>query len=70
MLTGAHATRDADLDLNICPLCFSKHERDTARMRKLKRDHESEEGSLYFDDEDPTDPHITWIPNDHEREKK
>lgn len=66
-LSGAYAARDSDLDLDLCPLCFSKHERDTARIRRLQRDHDSEHGALYFDDEDPTDP--DWIPNDWDREE-
>lgn len=73
-IRGPVAARDDDLELDLCPQCFSKHERDTARMRKLHqsavRDAEAE---AWFDDEEETWPDedgITEIPyDDHEHEK-
>lgn len=55
---GAFFTRDWQLDDQMCEACFTPHERDTGRWKKIERDLalESDPG-LYFDpDEEPTDP--------------
>lgn len=53
----AFAIRDYELDMQICPACFTRPERDTGKIKKAQRDHGDEDRRLYYgDDEEPTDP--------------
>jgi hypothetical protein len=70
LITGPVAIRETDLELDLCPLCFSKHERDTGKMKRLRRRSIREsDAESWFDDEESTERDITIIPNDHDRDK-
>lgn len=68
-IENAFATRDHNLDLDLCPVCFTKRERDTGDMKKIEREAlERARSEAWFDDDlDKTPTEITIIPNDHER---
>lgn len=55
---GAFLSRDDRLDDEICEICFTPHERDTGRMRKIELELTRDaDPDMYFDpDEEPTDP--------------
>lgn len=68
-VTGPVLSRDSNKgDNHLCPICFSRDEIDTQKMRKLERALEIEESFLYHDeDEDPTDPDVVLpLPIDDE----
>lgn len=53
---GAFASRDYELDADLCGECFTRHERDTGEIDRALLEHATETGALYFDpDDDPTD---------------
>jgi hypothetical protein len=70
---NAIATREHILDLDLCPICFTRGERGTGRIKKLLRElqDDDEHGGLYFDEDyektDVTVIDIDEIPNDHDR---
>ena len=68
----AVAIRDHTLDLDLCPLCWTARERDTAKMKRLEREAlERASSEAWFDDDlDKTPTEITVIPNDHERKER
>jgi hypothetical protein len=56
-IAGAYASRDLELDVDLCPICFTRRELDTGQMKKLKAEAlERAEAEGYFDDEE-----ATWI---------
>lgn len=60
-VTGPVLSRDldGDDDNHMCPICFHPDEIETTKFLRLTRHHETEDGDLYFSDEEPTDP---WTP--------
>jgi hypothetical protein len=66
----AYFSRDWILDENLCPVCFTKRERDTAEMLLIEREaleyvkaRETAERFLE-EDEDPTDEYDVPFPRD------
>lgn len=55
---AAFATRDWQLDDQMCEVCFTTHERDTGKMKRIALDLEnSSDPALFHDpDDEPTDP--------------
>lgn len=54
---GAFASRDWELDNDLCAECFSKHERTTGEMVKLEREAVRDVDAEQFSDEEhTTDP--------------
>ncbi len=70
LILGVVFSRERDLELDLCPLCFSKHELDTGQMKRLRRSMiQDADAEAWFDDEESTEREIHWIPNDHDRDK-
>lgn len=68
-IDGPFAVKDGPLELDLCPICWTPRERDSASRHKAMRDHANETGELYFhDDEEPTEPE--WILPDGENRRK
>jgi len=59
-ILGAVASRDWELDLDLCPECFSRHEITTGEMVKLERERELE-ADVFGDEEQTTDPDAEGI---------
>lgn len=58
-----HFTRDHELDTNLCPKCFTPHERDTGEMKKLEKEVlERSDADAFTDPEEPTDEFEHVIP--------
>lgn len=58
-ISGPVASREQKPeDNNLCPSCFTRHEIDTGKMEKLKRELEkqSDQSLFYNEDDEPTDP--------------
>lgn len=65
LIPGAVQSRDWELDENMCGKCFTRHERDTGKMKKLERELEQRNDPHLFGDEGdntPTDPLIPPLP--------
>jgi hypothetical protein len=57
-IRGVYFTRDHELDLDLCEICFNPSDRDTGEMMELEREAKEYDPSLFYDDdEDPTDPY-------------
>jgi hypothetical protein len=59
LIGSAFMNRDAKLDDNLCGICFTRHEIDTAQTKKLESERQQRDNdpALFHDpDDEPTDP--------------
>lgn len=58
LIGSAFMSRDAKLDDNLCETCFTRHEIDTGKMKKLESDlqRDSDPALFHDPDDEPTDP--------------